>query len=371
MSLEEIANCKVKNYLSKNFARIKAEAKLSEALGKFSRGIDTLVVFHRNRYIGILTETIIVRSRLDPTKTKCKSLAVKAPKVFVDDNLAEVARLIIENDIKNLPVFKGKSLVGTISDKILLAAIAKGNVRETKAKDVMTAEPISITEDTPIRKALSIMRKKNLSHLPVVDEKNRLVGIVTMHDIVVKSIHPLDRAKRGEIIAEKIPELNTPIANIMSYPPVVISQEEYVGNAARKMIVEDISSLVVVNKRQKLKGIVTKKDLLQLLLKPLLKERHILFSYAKSGEIQHLSKIELKQIEDRFTKFANKLFANSSYVHCFIFIKKHKERHWKRALYHVRLRVVVDGKLLVAHSNGYGLLNAFLNTLSSLRKQLE
>lgn len=78
-------------------------------------------------------------------------------------------------------------VVGLVTDGDLRRAILKyGNVLERNLKEIMTANPITITRDTLALDALRIMedRPSQISVLPVIDENNHPVGLLRIHDLV-------------------------------------------------------------------------------------------------------------------------------------------------------------------------------------------
>lgn len=120
--------------------------------------------------------------------------------------LRQVARLIFGGNMSGLPVVDGKGkLLGLIVEKDLLsqfypsqsefaenvASIRDFEEMEKKAKEVMgkpvekfmSKEPTTISPDTPIMRAGSLMLSKRLSRLPVVNDRGKLVGIITQGDL--------------------------------------------------------------------------------------------------------------------------------------------------------------------------------------------
>ncbi|MBF0112710.1 MAG: KpsF/GutQ family sugar-phosphate isomerase [Desulfamplus sp.] len=80
------------------------------------------------------------------------------------------------------------SLSGIITDGDIRHCIAKVALDLSKmaVEDVMTSEPHVISPDMPLYDALNIMEKHQITILPVTDIKNRLVGILHLHDILGK-----------------------------------------------------------------------------------------------------------------------------------------------------------------------------------------
>ncbi len=57
-------------------------------------------------------------------------------------------------------------------------------VAATTVETLMTMEVISVTEDTPLRKVASLMHENQINRIPVVDERNKLQGIITRADLI-------------------------------------------------------------------------------------------------------------------------------------------------------------------------------------------
>ena len=112
-----------------------------------------------------------------------------------DDSIMEVAQLVREKGIRRLPVLSKKGdLVGIVSDRdIKDASPSKATTLDVhelyyllsklKVKEVMTKNPITIGPDTTVDKAAVVMLEKKISGLPVVDDKGKMIGILTQGDV--------------------------------------------------------------------------------------------------------------------------------------------------------------------------------------------
>jgi len=98
-----------------------------------------------------------------------------------DESIEEVAKTLIEEEINHIPVVdeEGK-LVGIVTSWDIAAAVAEG---KKKLEEIMTKDVVTIRPHETVNEALERMNKHNISCLPVVDEENRVVGIVTRTDI--------------------------------------------------------------------------------------------------------------------------------------------------------------------------------------------
>ena len=105
-----------------------------------------------------------------------------------DDIVDFAATLMDWRHVRHVPVEDdGGRLVGLISHRALLRLVAQGRVgREHKVTvaEIMHREPVTVRPDTPTVDAIRLMREKKLACLPVTRD-DRLVGIVTEHDLIV------------------------------------------------------------------------------------------------------------------------------------------------------------------------------------------
>jgi acetoin utilization protein AcuB len=123
-------------------------------------------------------------------------------------------------------------------------------------KDWMTKDPITITEDTSMIKAIHIMSERRFRRIPVV-AAGRLVGMVTDRDL--KEASPskattLDVHELYYLLAE------LQVKEIMSRNPVSVSQDDTVEHAAQIMLEHTISGLPVVDGSGQVVGIITQSD---------------------------------------------------------------------------------------------------------------
>ncbi len=127
----------------------------------------------------------------------------------------------------------------------------------------MTADVITIDEDTPMMKASIIMKEKKIRSLPIVDKKRKLVGIVTDRD--------LRDASPSKATTLDVYELNylistIKIKDIMTNNIVFVRPDETVEFAAILMLENKISSLPVINDKGTLIGIITQTDIFEVLI---------------------------------------------------------------------------------------------------------
>ena len=116
--------------------------------------------------------------------------------IVVDENtsIMKATQIMKENNIRRIPVVRDGRLIGIISDRdIKEAAPSKATsldvhelyylLSEIKIKDIMTPDPITLRENDSVEKAAVIMLENRISGMPIVDDDNRVVGIITETDV--------------------------------------------------------------------------------------------------------------------------------------------------------------------------------------------
>jgi len=105
--------------------------------------------------------------------------------VSPDDNVRQVAQIMREADTGILPVAEGDRLVGMLTDRdVAVRLVAEGrDPRQTKVRDVMTADIRYVFEDEDLEHVAENMAEQQVRRLPVMNRQKRLVGVVSLGDI--------------------------------------------------------------------------------------------------------------------------------------------------------------------------------------------
>jgi CBS domain-containing membrane protein len=105
-----------------------------------------------------------------------------------EDALIEVDDLLKRNHIRHVPVVQGRRLVGLVSHRDLIRALARHPpgkaTHPPTVKDVMTAEVETVAPHASAREAIERLLDHKFGCLPVVDAQGELVGIVTEFDFL-------------------------------------------------------------------------------------------------------------------------------------------------------------------------------------------
>lgn len=98
--------------------------------------------------------------------------------------LQEAAQEMRERNISSLVVTERDRLVGIMTERDMVSAVADGvDATVAHVRDYMTSNPVSIRPDLSVEEATQVMLENGFRHLPVVDDDQRLIGIISIRDL--------------------------------------------------------------------------------------------------------------------------------------------------------------------------------------------
>lgn len=105
------------------------------------------------------------------------------------DSVVQAAQAMDELNVGVIPVCEGEQLVGMVTDRdIVVRGVAQqGELRSMKLADVMSAHVRCVREQDDVDQVLSEMAEAQIRRMPVIDDAQKLVGIVSLGDIAAKN----------------------------------------------------------------------------------------------------------------------------------------------------------------------------------------
>jgi CBS domain-containing protein len=121
-----------------------------------------------------------------------------------DTPLSQVAELMDSQDIGAIPIVDGDRLVGMITDRdIVVRAVAKAkDPRGMTSREISSGKLVTVGPDQDLSDALHLMAENQVRRLPVVDDENRLVGVVSQADIALDV--------QGKFVGEMVAGISKP-----------------------------------------------------------------------------------------------------------------------------------------------------------------
>jgi CBS domain-containing protein len=136
---------------------------------------------------------------------KCNEIMTKNPVCCLpNDSVAKAAELMKSENIGSIPIVDNEQtekLVGIVTDRDLaLKIIAEGrDAKSTKVEAVMTHKLVTCHADDDLQKVLDAMAEHQLRRIPVVDNDNKIVGIIAQADVATRAGQP---EKTAELVKE-------------------------------------------------------------------------------------------------------------------------------------------------------------------------
>lgn len=199
-----------------------------------------------------------------------------------DESLEEAARVMLESNIRRLPVVEDEDLVGIITVQDILYRAIADREQETPVSACMQNSLPALWEDTPLNVALEILNLSGERALPVLNDETELAGMIGDEDIIAVSSVKTEEIKeqmRGRSETERWTwdsedriyitkrSLKAPdktVEEVMTKNLITVTKRTSASKCATIMRENDVNQLPVVSGRD-LIGMVSDEDLLKAL----------------------------------------------------------------------------------------------------------
>ena len=359
----------VKEIYSQQFNTVLENDGASRCLEGFKKGLPPVlaVLDDHDNYVGMVSRRSVLRTRLDLSRTKVKSLMTVAPEVSLGDSLSRVARLMIGSGVRQLPVFDKNKIVGFVTDEAVIHATVGAEWGSNPVDSIMTRAPHTIEGNRSVGAVLGLMREFGISHVPII-EKGRLAGLVSIQDIISNLYWPLQRVGNKDVVGERIETLAVAAKGIMSSPVITVDPKKNLLECEQLMHKHDISCLCVMDS-ERLVGIVTKLDFLEPISQMETAERRLSVQFGtKDVEISPDQQQFMMAEFDSFSHRFQEAFQMGS---LFVYMKTHKGTNMRGTpMIHCRLQFRTTRGSFFAASEGWGVEPTFKVALDRLERRL-
>jgi CBS domain-containing membrane protein len=141
--------------------------------------------------------------------------------------------------------------------------------RSVKAREIMTREVVSVREDTPLAEVAGILARNNISGLPVIDEEQKVVGVISEKDFLcLLGLHDgsfmglISRCLEGEECV-MLPLEQRKAKDLMTQPAVTVTEDTSVSEITHILSTRTINRLPVTDKDGRMTGIVARADVMR------------------------------------------------------------------------------------------------------------
>ncbi|MER6441244.1 CBS domain-containing protein [Streptomyces sp. NPDC001185] len=151
-------------------------------------------------------------------------------------------------------------------------------MRQNKVGSVMATEVVTARYGTPFKEVAQLLHEHRISGLPVIDEDDKVLGVISETDLMVRQAaipDPYETPRRFRFTGltrgarrQAAKGHARTAGQLMSVPPVTVHADDTIAEAARTMANNRVERLPVVDEEERVVGIVTRRDLIQVFLQP-------------------------------------------------------------------------------------------------------
>ncbi|WP_319508667.1 CBS domain-containing protein [uncultured Methanolobus sp.] len=249
-----------------------------------SKKVSGVPVLKDGKLVGIVSRANLLRN---PEEEQLALLMTRNPIVIDPDvDITIAAKILLDNNIRRLPVVKDDKLLGIISVADIVASIAEMDIIDHVGQYV-NPTVVPVWTDTPLNVAARIMELAKSKAAPVIDSSLEVVGIITDRDIINASIiedtvEMSDMSNGSDddewtwesmrdtmsiyysVSRVKVPDI--PVKDVMVADLVKAAYISGVSECALKMKRNKIDQIPVVNANQKFLGLLRDRNLMKAII---------------------------------------------------------------------------------------------------------
>ncbi|WP_232687220.1 CBS domain-containing protein [Halobacterium zhouii] len=358
------------------YADVSPDVPASKLAARFREDGVKAVVVRGDDYEGVVTERQFLRSHVPP-KTKVRSLVWHVSRVRPDEDVRDVARLLVGGQTTVLPVFDGDELVGVVTADGVLEAVRE-DLDALTVDDVHTDDLVTVSPDDGVGVVLNHFRERAITHLPVVDDDGDVAGVVSVHDLLGITTRSVEKSSGGDTgfpeglshggfgarEGDRDDLMSVPVGNVMSDPAATTTPDRPLGEAVGEMLERGISSLVVVDESERATGIVTKTDALESLTwtdedAPVVQVQNV----------DLMDDLSVDNVRNTVDELVSRYEA-MSLLEANVYFHEHEERVRGTPLMLARIRLFTDKGHFVGTGEGYGAGHAFRLAANVVERQI-
>lgn len=260
-----------RNIMKNSFIKVDKNDTISKLIGKFQTSKkQNAVVLDGKNYAGIVSKRKFLKAKLRAYEEKIRHVVMKPAVLKGGESLEKVAALMYTSDVHMLPVMKNNKVLGVVYAIDVLKNLIP-SIGEKRVSEVSDGKVVAFDQRMEIRKAMKLMRYKKIDRAPIVNGRNKLMGIISIVDLILKFEMFPGKRLGGKNIARP---LSSPgkqkeassvyVIHDATVDVVTVMMDDRLKTAIRLMSKNNISDVVIVDESYMPAGIVTIKDLLKL-----------------------------------------------------------------------------------------------------------
>ncbi len=217
------------------------------------------IVDEKGGYIGMLDYNLLFKRESIPVTTKVKTIMERTPSIGSDASIADAARLMVDSGLKALPVLEKNKVKGIVTSTDIVHSVNSiPEVANMTAAEIMSGEPITVTENDDLIEALRKMRSIDETSIPVVDKDGKISGLVNINDISKELWRERGKMRQGEYYRNKV----RPTVKDVMVSPLVINGNQSISTCMKEMMDSDARICTVVDENMIPEGVISQSDIL-------------------------------------------------------------------------------------------------------------
>jgi len=260
----EIEELLVKDVMSSSAVTATKGEILSDVISRMKKDhLREIPVLEGNKPVGLVSYSSFLLRRSLPLSSKVEQVMHPAPRLEEDMPITKAVEEMMASGVRGAPVVRNEKMVGFVSRTDIIKVLP--NVEQLKNKKVsefMTKNPQFVTEKDSVRRAQMLMKGLMEKSLPVVDSNGRLVGAVSMHEVMEIIWSPKGSKPYNELIGSDKEPPDIAVGSIMSQPAISVSPSDSIGKVASLMLEKGLAT-IFVHEGERLVGVVSQADLME------------------------------------------------------------------------------------------------------------
>lgn len=353
----------VESIMSKNISYVSPDDNVSSVISLIEKNCFREVLVLENKKLkGIVySKEIAGKSIGDPTRIKVKTIMGHMPATLEPDkDIDEAAKLILRTGLRALPVLENGRVVGIVSLHDIVDTASKSKEFRQTKVEAVMSGAEIITEDDDIGTARFMMREKNISRIPVIDKEKKLSGVVTIFDLL-GAVKPKERMNFYSMSAEKLTTKNIPVSTVMNSHPTTVERKTPLSETVSLMRKYETDGVIVAEKSSPL-GVVTEKDLLEFYVSGLKKKGVYYQISGLADEDDFILSTVDRMIGDTLKKMSKIYDVQSFFLHVKRYDKEGKVK------YSIRTRLLTSKGTFISKAYAWDLRTAVDDALDRLER---
>lgn len=300
----KIESIRLPDVMDKEFATVRPDDRLGDVLAKMTElDLHEIPVSQDGkRMAGLVSYGTVIRRKNLSIDAKVSTIAITPPAVSPDTAITEAAEVLLREGYRQLPIVDNGRIEGVLSRGHILSMLNNiPELRDVPVESIMSPEVRTAKGKDRVVDAVTVMRDLDIRILPVVDDMERIMGIVGFKDVASYNWREKKRQTVGEVVGDSYPA-DVLVESAMIEDPAIIAPGTTVGKAAEIMLKRNISSLPIAEERE-LRGIVTRYDLVELVAS--FRRRDMM--YMQITGLEKGDRFEMDQMERVITQSMQKI----------------------------------------------------------------